>query len=421
VFNNEDLTLDRVAVTDSTAWSGGGVANRGSLTILRSLIADNTAFPGFGGGVFSQSPSGSLTVTNSTVTGNEAQGGGGILVNGGATVTVTGSTIAGNHANFSGTGGLDVNPADTVQLTDTLIANNTQGADRMARDLSLVNVTTFTADHVLVEADTSSVVQNGVNGNLVGADPKLAALADNGGPTRTMALLAGSPALGAGSADTSADQRGLEVEGTRDIGAFEAQAPTGITLSGATVAENAGADVVVGTLAGTDPDSGDAPSFSLVAGAADNALFHIANGQLVTHASFDFEAQASYTVRVRATDSSGLTFEKDLAVTVTDVNEAPTLKAPLPSTLYKVRMNTPRKVPAKAGVLKAFTDTDGDALTAVLVTAPARSKGKLTLRPNGSFTFVPRPNVRGIATFVVQAKDARGVFSPTLTFTIRIT
>jgi hypothetical protein len=71
-------------------------------------------------------------------------------------------------------------------------------------------------------------------------------------------------------------------------------------------------------------------------------------------------------------------------------------------------------------VLKAFTDMDGDALTAVLVTAPARSKGRLTLRPDGSFTFRPKANVTGKVTFVVQAKDALGLLSPTLRFTITI-
>src|SRR3954453_8893994 len=73
---------------------------------------------------------------------------------------------------------------------------------------------------------------NGVQGNRVGvADPGLAPLGNYGGPTRTMALLAGSPALNAGSngfvTPGETDQRGLPrvAGGTVDIGAFEFQGP----------------------------------------------------------------------------------------------------------------------------------------------------------------------------------------------------
>ena len=79
---------------------------------------------------------------------------------------------------------------------------------------------------------------NGSNGNQVGVtNPGLAALASNGGPTQTMALLAGSPALDrGGNANVAAgatDQRGLTriVNGAVDIGAFELQAPAGPTAS----------------------------------------------------------------------------------------------------------------------------------------------------------------------------------------------
>ena len=82
----------------------------------------------------------------------------------------------------------------------------------------------------------SGGLKNGVKGNLVGvANPRLGTLADNGGPTRTIALLPGSPAINAGSnalalertAGAVTDQRGdgfARVVGRRvDIGAFELQ------------------------------------------------------------------------------------------------------------------------------------------------------------------------------------------------------
>jgi len=85
--------------------------------------------------------------------------------------------------------------------------------------------------HNLIGSMASSVViVNGVNGNQVGTiaspiDPLIGALADNGGPTETRALLAGSPAIDAGDAEgcPKADQRGVaRPQGAAcDIGAFE--------------------------------------------------------------------------------------------------------------------------------------------------------------------------------------------------------
>ena len=103
-------------------------------------------------------------------------------------------------------------------------------------------------------------------------------------------------------------------------------APTDIALGSSVVAENAGANAVVGALSTTDPDVGDTFVYSLVAGVggADNAAFNIAGNSLRATASLNFEAKASYTVRVRSTDQTGLFTEKAFVVSVTDVNEAPT-------------------------------------------------------------------------------------------------
>ena len=103
-------------------------------------------------------------------------------------------------------------------------------------------------------------------------------------------------------------------------------APTDIALAPSSVDENQPIGTTVGTLTTTDQDFGDSFTYTLVAGvgATDNASFGIVGGQLVTAAVFDFETQASYSVRVRTTDGGGLTFEKAFVITVNDVNEAPT-------------------------------------------------------------------------------------------------
>jgi hypothetical protein len=79
-------------------------------------------------------------------------------------------------------------------------------------------------------------------------------------------------------------------------------------------------------LATEDPDAGDTHTYSLVDGEGDddNAAFIIDGDQLRTAVELDFETKNSYQIRVRSTDSGGLSVEQMLVVTVTDVNEAPT-------------------------------------------------------------------------------------------------
>ena len=101
------------------------------------------------------------------------------------------------------------------------------------------------------------------------------------------------------------------------------EVPTDITLSSTSVAENKPANTVVGTLGATDPDAGDIFTYSLVLGSGDNASFKITGNQLQTIAPFDYETKSSYSVRIKVTDSGGLSFEKPFTITVTDVNEGP--------------------------------------------------------------------------------------------------
>jgi hypothetical protein len=108
-------------------------------------------------------------------------------------------------------------------------------------------------------------------------------------------------------------------------------APTDLALSHSSVAENQPAGTLVGTLSTTDLESGGTFRYALVSGAGDtdNASFTLdADGTLKTAAGFDFEARSSYSIRVRSTDASGLSVEKELTISVTDVNEAPELVAP---------------------------------------------------------------------------------------------
>ena len=97
--------------------------------------------------------------------------------------------------------------------------------------------------------------------------------------------------------------------------------PTNITLSSATVAENAPEGTVVGALS-AEGGGGDV-AFALVGGSADNTFFQINGNQLQTRAPLDAETQASYNIRVRATGDGAI--DRDFIVTVTNVDEPPVL------------------------------------------------------------------------------------------------
>jgi hypothetical protein len=119
VRNFGTVTLTNSTISGNAAYYGGGVANFGTLTLTNSTIAGNTA--DFGGGV-SNSSGGTVTLTNSTISGNtvDRYDGGGVRNFG--TVTLTNSTISGNAAYSSG-GGVR-NSGGTLTLTNSTISGN---------------------------------------------------------------------------------------------------------------------------------------------------------------------------------------------------------------------------------------------------------------------------------------------------------
>jgi hypothetical protein len=222
-----DNTLSGNSANGPTNSFGGAIDNSGTLTLTNSTLSGNSATGGanadFGGAIFN---SGTATVINSTLSGNIATGGstsnfGGAIFNNQGTVTLTNSTVSNNSATggANNTAGGIMNVAGTLVARNTIIAKNTSGS---SPDVG------------------GNLTSQGHN--LIGGDPKLGPLADNGGPTQTMALLAGSPAIDAGddcvvnnsctpalTAALTTDQRDFarKVGAHVDIGAFE----VGYTIS----------------------------------------------------------------------------------------------------------------------------------------------------------------------------------------------
>ena len=102
-------------------------------------------------------------------------------------------------------------------------------------------------------------------------------------------------------------------------------APTDVSLSSNSIAENRPAESTVGGFSTVDANLADSFTYTLVSGTgdADNSQFSINGNSLRTTASFDFEAKSSYSIRVRATDLGGLSFEKTLTISVTNVADSP--------------------------------------------------------------------------------------------------
>ncbi|QDV37671.1 choice-of-anchor Q domain-containing protein [Tautonia plasticadhaerens] len=212
VFQNDEgasASLTDLTISGGQADAdGGGILNRGTTELIRCTVSGNTeglgfgaTDPGRGGGIHN---SGTLSVTNSTIVNNQARyayffdnstsyysyvpGSGGGSFSSGA-VTVAGSTITGNSSGYGGGAGIDYS-GGTATLTDTIVAGNA------GNDLSGPVPGTYN----LIGSDDSSWLVDGVDGNLVGvSDPGLGALGNYGGPTQTIPLLPGSPAINAGT------------------------------------------------------------------------------------------------------------------------------------------------------------------------------------------------------------------------------
>jgi hypothetical protein len=103
-------------------------------------------------------------------------------------------------------------------------------------------------------------------------------------------------------------------------------APTDISLSSSTEAENQTVPTLIGTFSTTDSDVGDVFTYTFATGSGDtdNGSFTIVGNSLSAIAAFDFETKTSYSIRIRSTDLTLMWVEKTFTINVTNVNEPPT-------------------------------------------------------------------------------------------------
>ena len=247
IYVKRDLTLNDSVLSGNQALAaskalGGAAYVHGNLVVDRSTIRDNSSFTNhtgaMAGGIYVR---GQAQVYGTTISGNLSEFAAGIMVR--SNSTISNSTLSGNAASFTTGGIFALGPLlldnstvafNTQSSTEfgagiyanagvvahsSIIANNTSTASGQARDLYCRNCLPNGSKNLIMGSSSA------VPGDTIVADPILGPLADNGGQTKTHALLTGSPALEAGSniRDLPFDQRGRDRTSgtTADIGAYE--------------------------------------------------------------------------------------------------------------------------------------------------------------------------------------------------------
>lgn len=325
-------------VGNSTTISSGGIRQiLGSLTVVNSTISGNTSTgTTTGGGI--ESSGTALTLINSTVSGNSVTGssannGGGISTEV-TTTTIRNCTITNN----SGAGGISGmrTGGGTVTVSNSIIAGNVSNITQP----DIGGTFTSSGGNLIGNSGTATGFTNGVNNDQVGngaspINPQLAALANNGGLTQTHVLNANSTALNAGliaqipadtfdlDGDTNVaeplpfDQRGtgfIRAIGTVDIGAFELQKSVSIGNLAAISEGNSGTTNFVFTITRTGDTTGDVNMTYTVSGAAVNGTDFV-GGTLPTGTATITAGNATTTVTIPV--SGDTTVEPNEAFTVT--------------------------------------------------------------------------------------------------------
>ncbi len=257
ITNVGTLTLANSIVANNEAINGSGIYSDGTLTVAESTIAHNTGdeeiFSPLGGGI--DNKAGKLTVTDTTVLDNSAGHGGGVQNGLAGTAIFTNCTVANNRAREGGGG---FHNQGTLTLINCTVAGNSAqsggGVFHEAATGPLVLANTIVAHNSLTDPQGSGPDVRGaakslghnlvgrtaassgwISSDLLNVNPRLGPLANNGSPNLSIALMAGSPAEGAGdvafitnppfAGPPFTDQRDFPriKNGKVDIGAFQTQ------------------------------------------------------------------------------------------------------------------------------------------------------------------------------------------------------
>ena len=225
VLDHSTISGNVVSLASGGTGESGGLDIGGKLLMMYSTIADNTVsgLPNSPGAVGAASIDNGAVISSSTISGNSADGGVGAIgaVYARGPTTIRNSTIAFNtETAFAHGGGLRL-AYSIADIESSIIASNTSFGATQNIDFGISGGVTGAND--LIGPSGTATLPPGT----IQSDPRLLPLADNGGLTKTHALMPGSPAIDTGNNDAglSTDQRGAgfarELGGGPDIGAYE--------------------------------------------------------------------------------------------------------------------------------------------------------------------------------------------------------
>ncbi|MBF9220547.1 IPT/TIG domain-containing protein [Hymenobacter ruricola] len=179
-------------------------------------------------------------------------------------------------------------------------------------------------------------------------------------------------------------------------------APTDLSLSNASAAENQPLNTTVGTFSSNDPNAGNTFTYTFAVGGADNGSFNISGNALTTNGVFDYETKNSYSVKIRTTDQGGLFYEETFTIGVTDVAEIPTVSGFNPNT-------------GPVGTSVIITGTHFNDAGAATVKFNGTTATAVTVNSNTQITAtVPA----GATTGTISVANADGLGTSTGTFTV---
>jgi gliding motility-associated-like protein len=402
---------DNISLTRNSA-GGAATAAAGTYPIVATLADPDNKLSNYA----VSNPDGTLTVGQKTLTIAASN----LSKFYGSVVTFTGSE-------FTATGLVNGNTVTSVSLSSTGAAANATvaGSDydivataAVGTDLSSYNIVytngkltvnrkglTITADAkekflgAPIPTLTASYtgLANGESSSVLTTPPTLSTTATASSPLGTYDI---------NVSGASADNYVITYQkGTLTI---KTDVPTSISLASVPLYENAAPGASAGTLNSTSDNPAATFTYSLVTGTGDtdNGLFSISGDKLLSTTSLDFETQASYKVRVRSTTQNNSSLDKELTISLTDVNEVPTLSAIGDQTLCAT---TVTQTVALAGI-SAGPET-GQTTTLSVSSSNSSLFESLTASGNGAtgtLSYRLKSGAAGTATVTVMVTDNGG-------------
>ncbi|HLJ93592.1 MAG TPA: choice-of-anchor Q domain-containing protein, partial [Gemmataceae bacterium] len=326
-------TVSGLTITGGYNFNGaGGIDNGGMLSLKDVAISNNYGF--LGGGILNDSGA-NLTITNSTISGNNASVGAGIGNIGTGTAIVQNSTITGNTAFASGGGGGIYNFGGTLRLFNTTLANNMGGGGLINNGGTLFTKNAIISGNVggdisgNIGSQGHNLIRNPTGGSgfalsdIFNLDPLLLPLANNSGPTQTMALGFGSPAIDQGdnTGAPATDQRDTGfariINGIIDIGAFEDQLVSSAPTSPQVALEGSAQSFSLGSFSDAQPGVSSWSS-TIRWGDGNTTSLALTSTGMIPGQTHTYAEEGSYTATVQIADALGDTQQKTFTVGVSD-------------------------------------------------------------------------------------------------------